>query len=172
MGGRFRLAVARIFGGISYNLAACAYILALAIVMSVVLPLMMTQGVNEQPTPLESIAVLQYTARANVVTTIVGVVVAFIIGALSLMLLVWVPAKIAKIGSRLAQRISASLFIDPTTGRHMFMSKLLLYGPAIIVLIILYFIFSSELVFQILVAGTSLILAAVLFAALRLVISR
>lgn len=172
MGGRFRLTIARIFGGLSYNLAACAYILILAIVMSAVLPLIVTQGVDEQQTPLESMAVLQYTARTSVVTTIVGAVVAFIIGALSLMLLAWVPVKIAKIGSWLTQKISASLFAAPTTGLFMFMSKLLLYGPAILILIILYFIFSSELAFQMLVAGTSLVLAAVLFAALRLAVSR
>lgn len=171
MSGRLRLATTRILGGLSYNLAACAYILILAVVLSAVLPHMVTQG-GEGQTPLEGIAVLQYAARASLLMTIIGSVVAFVIGAVSLVLLVWVPVKIAKVGSYLTRKISVTFFVNPTDGFHMFIAKLLLYGPAIIILIILYLVVSSELVFQILVSGTALVLAAVVCAALRLAVFR
>ncbi len=167
-----RLAIARILGGISYNLAAGAYVLILAVVVGVLLSYYSGSQGAETTTPAQELAVLGYSARASVVSTAIGIVIAFFVGALSLLLLAWVPYKIAKIGATITAKVSAYIFDNSASGTHMFIAKLLVYGPAIILLIILYLVFSSELTFQLLTAGSALVVSAVVFAALRLLTVR
>lgn len=166
----FRLVLARLLSGVSYNFAAVAYLLIVAVLVGVLLQYY--AGTDGQTTPTQEIALLSYSARSSVAATTIGVVVAFFIGALSLLLLAWLPYKIAQIGSRMTQKLSAFIFDNPRSGFHMFVAKLLLYGPAIIVLIVLYILFASSLTFQLLTVGTTLIISAVIFAALRLIVAR